>query len=454
MASPPVIVNHSVVRAGTVARASAAGLAAYAGTRRGVVIELSEAAGRAGPVRGVGGQAVHAANRTGSTGGLWGADGPVPVAEARRAITGNAGAVLTTVVTVPNEIAPSAGLDRLETWQALVRSEWPRLFSEMTGVPESRVEFYAAMHVNGTSHHVHILTVDRAGDWDSLLPKGKMEAARLEISSKAMAPLLREAYIERDLAREAALDAVARINRNRFDIELPPDGRIEAVHLRRFHPEASAALGEALDRAASDSPELAGALDRHRKAVERCADLKCLTGEARDVYTRKAAADLGLRCENAALRVMVPDRTPIREQIPARRAAPAAGPATDRRREAGFATEARACIPKARLERLTRKVAHGRTLEPADLRGCPTADRAFRHAPSPGPALGRAAAMAALVARETARDAGGRDMGDEAGEKALRLIAAALRILASGGTRQTNVPAVKIANRIERTITR
>lgn len=151
---------------------------------------------------------------------------------------------------------------------------------------------------------------------------------------------------------------------------------------------------------------------------------------------------------------MVPDRTPIREQIPARRAAPAAGPATDRRREAGFATEARACIPKARLERLTRKVAHGRTLEPADLRGCPTADRAFRHAPSPGPALGRAAAMAALVARETARDAGGRDMGDEAGEKALRLIAAALRILASGGARQTNVPAVKIANRIERTITR
>ncbi len=61
-----------------------------------------------------------------------------------------------------------------------------------------------------------------------------------------MAPLLREAYIERDLAREAALDAVARIDRNRFDIELPPDGRIEAAHLRRFHPGASAALREAL----------------------------------------------------------------------------------------------------------------------------------------------------------------------------------------------------------------
>ena len=94
------------------------------------------------------------------------------MAEARRAIAQNGGAVLTTVVTVPNDIAPAAGLDRLDAWQALVRSEWPRLFSEMTGVPESRVEFYAAMHVNGTSHHVHILTVDRAGDWDSLLPKG------------------------------------------------------------------------------------------------------------------------------------------------------------------------------------------------------------------------------------------------------------------------------------------
>ncbi|MCC2804753.1 hypothetical protein, partial [Collinsella aerofaciens] len=78
-------------------------------------------------------------------------------------------------------------------------------------------------------------------------------------------------------------------------------GRIEAAHLRRFHPEASAALREALGRAASDSPALAGALERHRKAVERCAGLKCLTGEARDVYARKAAADLSLRCENAAL---------------------------------------------------------------------------------------------------------------------------------------------------------
>lgn len=62
--------------------------------------------------------------------------------------------------------------------------------------------------------------------------------------------------------------------------------------------------------------------------------------------------------------------------------------------------------------------------------------------------------MAALVARETTRDTGGSDMGDEAGERALRLIAATLRILATGGVRPTSVPAMKIANRIERTITR
>lgn len=150
----------------------------------------------------------------------------------------------------------------------------------------------------------------------------------------------------------------------------------------------------------------------------------------------------------------MPDRTPTREEMPTRRDAPRIGPATERRREAGLATEARACIPRARLERLARKVARGGALEPADLRGCPTADRAFRHVPSPGPALGRAAAVATLVAREAARDAGRRDMGDEAGERALRLIAATLRILASGGARPTSAPAVKIANRIERTITR
>ena len=62
--------------------------------------------------------------------------------------------------------------------------------------------------------------------------------------------------------------------------------------------------------------------------------------------------------------------------------------------------------------------------------------------------------MATLVAREATRDARGRDMGDEAGERALRLISATLRILVSGGTGPTNVTALKITNRIERTITR
>ena len=450
MASPPVIVNHSVVRAGTSARASAAGLAAYAGTRRGVVLEVSEAAGRR---LGVDGLAAYAANRTGSTGGLWGADGPVPVAEARRAIAQNGGAVLTTVVTVPNDIAPGAGLDRLDAWQALVRSEWPRLFSEMTGVPESRVEFYAAMHVNGTSHHVHILTVDRKGDWDSLLPKGKMEAARLEISSKAMAPLLREAYIERDLARGAALDAVARIDRDRFDIELPPDGRIEAAHLRRFHPEASAALREALDRAASGSPALAGALDRHRKAVERCADLKCLTGDTRDAYIRDAAGDLDIRCENVVLRTMVPDRAPAREPLPARRATPATGPAAERKRKAGLETEARACIPAKRLERIARKLSRGGSIDDTDLRGCPTAGRSFRQTPMAHPFIEAASAAGWSIARETTR-AGNRDLADDAGERAVRAAALTMWAVAHSFDEQPETPPIEIANKMERTIAR
>lgn len=450
MASPPVIVNHSVVRAGTSARAAAAGLAAYAGTRRGVVIEVSEADGRR---LGVDGLAAYAANRTGSTGGLWGADGPVPVAEARRAIAQNGGAVLTTVVTVPNGIAPGAGLDRLDAWQALVRSEWPRLFSEMTGVPESHVEFYAAMHVNATSHHVHILTVDRAGDWDSLLPKGKMEAARLEISSKAMAPLLREAYIEHDLAREAALDAVARIDRNRFDIELPPDGRIEAAHLRRFHPETSASLRAALDRAASDTPELSRALDRHRKAVERCADLKCLTGDTRDAYIRDAAGDLDIRCENAVLRTMVPDRAPAREPLPARRTTPATGPAAERKRKAGLATEARACIPTKRLERIARKLSQGGGIDGTDLRGCPTAERSFRQTPMAHPLIEAASAAGWGIARETTR-AGNRDLADDAGERAVRAAALTMWAVAHSFDGQPETPPIEIANEIERTIAR
>lgn len=140
--------------------------------------------------------------------------------------------------------------------------------------------------------------------------------------------------------------------------------------------------------------------------------------------------------------------------MPTRRAAPRTGPAVERRREAGLATEARACIPKRRLEAIGRKVARGQSIERNDLKGCPTAEKIFRQVPSAGPTLGRAAAMTAFIAREATRDAGGRDMGDEAGERVLRLIASALRILASGGTGPSSAPTVKIANRIERTMRR
>ncbi len=172
-----------------------------------------------------------------------------------------------------------------------------------------------------------------------------------------------------------------------------------------------------------------------------------MSTSARQLPTSASGAD-------AALRVIVPDRTPAREEVPTRRAAPQTGPATERRREAGLVTEAQGLHPedaprKARAKDRTRP-----DLEPADLRGCPTADgpsacTVARSGPRTGSRDGGTGRQ-----EETTRDAGGRDMGDEAGERALRLIAATLRTLATGGVRPTSVPAMKIANRIERTITR
>ena len=247
--------------------------------------------------------------------------------------------------------------------------------------------------------------------------------------------------------------AVARIDRNRFDIELPSDGRIEAAHLRRFHPEASAALREALDRAASDSPALAGALDRHRKAVERCADLKCLTGDTRDAYIRAAAGDLDTRCENAVLRTMVPDRAPAREPLPARRATPATGPAAERKRKAGLETEARACIPAKRLEHIARKLSRGGSIDDTDLRGCPTAGRFFRQTPMAHPFIEAASAAGWSIARETTR-AGNRDLADDAGERAVRAAALTMWAVAHSFDEQPETPPIEIANKIERTIAR
>ena len=217
----------------------------------------------------------------------------------------------------------------------------------MTGVPGAAWN-YTRRCVNDWKPprpHPHGRPLGRLGP---LLPKGRWGGQAPEISSKAIGAAA-AGSVHRARPREEGGPGSSCTNRPRkLDIGLPPNRkRIPAAHLRRFHPEASAALREALGRAASDSPHSPAHWSATGRRSRGAPTSKCLTGEARDVYVRKAAADLGLRCENAALRVIVPDRTPAREEVPTRRRA-LAGPRR-RRREAGLVTGP-GRIPKTRLE--------------------------------------------------------------------------------------------------------
>lgn len=198
-----------------------------------------------------------------------------------------------------------------------------------------------------------------------------------------------------------------------------PTGRISYARLRRWHPETAAELTAKLSRAGEARPEVADAAARYRSAVERRAELKGLEGGARACYVRDAMADLDARRANAALRTMAPDRTEAPVETPRRAAALTDGPATRRTAERRMRAEAEACVPREELEAATYAVRERRAVPEKTLRRLPSYRSALGLAPA---AAGRAALRALAACTGPNRH---KDLGDEVGEAAMRVLAKA-----------------------------
>ena len=302
------------------------------------------------------------------------------------------------------------------------------------GVPESSVRWVAAEHENAVnSKHVHVLAWSSDGSFSSVMPKHRLERARAMMTDAALAPAMKVALDERDIAHSATVDAARSIPAEEVRVKLPPTGHISYAHLRRWHPETAAQLMEKLTRAGETRPEVAEAASRSRAAVERCAELKGLEGDGRVRYVRDAMADLDARRANAALRTIAPDRTEAPMESPMRAAAPTDGPATRRLAERRMRAEVAACVPRRELEAAARAVRERRPVPKGVLERLPSYRSAVGLASS---AAGRAALRVLATAANPNRR---RDLGDEAGEAAARILTkaalAALRAaLVAGGS--------------------
>lgn len=371
--------------------------------------ELAERMGLAG----------YYAERPGST-ALFDQDGAVPLREARARIASADGALSTWVVSVRREEADELRLGCKDEWQRWCRRELTPALAVAMGVPESSVRWVAAEHENAlSSKHVHVLAWSSDGSFSSVMPKHRLERARAMMTDAALAPAMKMALEERGLARRAAVEAARSIPVEEVSVELPPTGRVSYAHLRRWHPETAAELMERLSRAEEARPEVAEAAARYRAAVGRCAELKGLEGDARVRYVRDAMADLDARRANAALRTMAPDRTEAPVGAPARAAMPTDGPASRRAAERRMRAEVSACVPRREMDAAARAVRERRPVPKGALAKLPS----YRAAVGLAPATAGRAALRALAAGTDPNRR--RDLSDEAGEAAMRILAKA-----------------------------
>ena len=276
---------------------------------------------------------------------LWGQDGPVSTAEARRQMAEAGGAFVDSIVTVKREHAAALGLDTKEAFQRLLRSTW-RANVEQWGLIKSPddIRWVAAYHTDASrSLHCHVLTWSAAGEIEPHATVGK------EGTRRGKEIILKQAYGQirrsrdrretflRDLSRHEAARLAGlgddRQRRRRINDRAAVEGWPERAGAARPLEEdarrkvdglvtemrAELALGDgrlgrnhAAQAIARDvsrtveerSPEMRRVRDERLELIEAHADLKALGngGPERDAFTRKEREDQRRRQVSLILR--------------------------------------------------------------------------------------------------------------------------------------------------------
>ncbi|MBQ9058078.1 MAG: hypothetical protein IJ125_02715 [Atopobiaceae bacterium] len=311
--SATLVVNHRVALRSTKELKGVVGhTVSYIATREGVVIEPTAD----DILRQESGFLDYMSERPGAVveceSGLFDAEGIVDVAEVRRELEASGSAVVTSVVSVRRADGPELGLCTRQDFERYLRANWAPALAHAMGIPEERVGWIAAFHLNSPeSYHAHVITYDREGRFNHTLDRHKMEQARQQLTDAAIAPALCELSRERTLVRDDCVRICRSLEASELEraIQLPQEGSLKYEWLCRNHPEVASQIEQALARLSSQHSQLKASEEKFRALVEKAACLKGLEAQEKDSYIAQAMSELHNRQCNALLKAMRPDRS-------------------------------------------------------------------------------------------------------------------------------------------------
>lgn len=310
-----VIVNHRIALPGTPQHRSASGsMLEYIATRQGVDREPTEDDMiRHEVLKGLGYVAYRpgAVPEPGTDCALFDQNGVADFKGIRKKLSGNASAVIQSIIAVRREDAGGLGLKTKENFQRLLRSEWSKHIERMGAMSRQDVRWVAAFHTNSERNwHVHVITWDASGRFDSLIPRRKLESARRDLVYKAMEPARHRVSLVKAQARDDLVKAIGTQPlstaeaRSAKDIaeSFPKRGSLLYANLRKDSPEIAGKVSDLVSERIGGDPSLGRLVSEYRAAVEKHADLKGLSGETRKTYIEAADSDLASRLANAQIR--------------------------------------------------------------------------------------------------------------------------------------------------------
>jgi len=308
-----VIINHQVALSGSAARDTVAvqGIN-YIANRLGTVQNISEdelfRQAQAQHMDALGyanyRQGAISVNAEGQN-ALFNQQGIADLKSIREQLRENEGAVITSVVSVRRADAEALRLETRQDFERFLCANWSEHIERMDTIPPERIEWVAAFHVNSEqNYHAHVFTWDKEGQFDSLLPKQKMEEARQRLVYAAMEPQRQQISLERTQARDQAITMMReKLPGNlRQAIQLPEIGTVRYGSLAKRCLEAKQQVDAVVQGQIKTNPSLQEQVQHYKESVMQHANLQGLTGLRREAYIAQASDDLYARLGNAVIK--------------------------------------------------------------------------------------------------------------------------------------------------------
>lgn len=249
---------------------------------------------------------------------LFDQSGVADIEAVRQELAENPGAVITSVVAVKREDAKALHLESKQDFERFLRANWSDYIAQTGVISRENVRWCAAYHTNCDKNwHVHVLTWDKSGRYNCLIPKKHLEKARRDLVHKAMEPARQEISLERTQLRNQLVERMksTALSRSQEKLarqiarELPRQGSLKYASLAKSHPEITSKVDALVAKRIASNPELQRQVATWRKAVEKHADLKGLNGKPREAHIQAAERDLVNRMGNAQIHAIRQEAT-------------------------------------------------------------------------------------------------------------------------------------------------